>query len=345
MRKLLIPLVAVGMLAFALLHVSRAQQTGPEVTPPVDPARSPFGQTVAGSGIVEARTENIAIGSPLSGIVTKVHVKVGTDVYPGETLFELDDRTLKAELAFREAALKAAEAQLARLENQPRQEERDISAAKVREAEVNVGDQKEQLTRARSLAPRKAISEDELERREYAHRLAQEQLNRAKAEFLLTDRGAWEWDRKVAATAVVQARAQLDQTRTELDRLVVKALVAGQVLQVNVRPGEFVGTPPGQALIVLGDVKTRHVRVDIDENDIHRFSRTAPATAKLRGSPRHEYKLSFVRIEPYVVPKKSLTGESKERVDTRVLQVIFRIEAAEDLYVGQQLDVFIEGVR
>src|SRR5438874_2605536 len=131
MRKLMMPLIALGMLTFALLHVVRAQQKGPDVAPPVDPARSPFARTVAGSGIVEARTENISVGSALSGIVTTVHVKVGTEVKPGDKLFELDDRALKAELAFREAALKAAEAQLLRLENQPRKEERDISAAKV----------------------------------------------------------------------------------------------------------------------------------------------------------------------------------------------------------------------
>src|SRR5262249_4738682 len=141
------------------------------------------------------------------------------------------------------------------------------------------------------------------------------------------------------------------QTRTELDRLVVRALVPGEVLQVNVRPGEFVGAPPGQALIVLGDVSQKHVRVDIDENDVPRFRREAPAVARLRGDPRRAFRLRFVRVEPYVVPKKSLTGDSTERVDTRVLQVIYAIEPPADgsyrlgdVYVGQQMDVFVEAV-
>ena len=48
--------------------------------------------------------------------------------------------------------------------------------------------------------------------------------------------------------------------------------------------------------------------------------------------------------EPFVVPKKSLTGDSTERVDTRVLQVIYRVEDdALPLFVGQQMDVFIDG--
>jgi hypothetical protein len=50
-----------------------------------------------------------------------------------------------------------------------------------------------------------------------------------------------------------------------------------------------------------------------------------------------------VRFEPFVVPKKSLTGDSTERVDTRVLQVIYRIEDNKlPLFVGQQMDVFID---
>jgi hypothetical protein len=50
-----------------------------------------------------------------------------------------------------------------------------------------------------------------------------------------------------------------------------------------------------------------------------------------------------VRIEPYILPKKSLSGESTERVDTRVLQIIFRFQNPDfPVYVGQQMDVFIQ---
>ena len=85
-----------------------------------------------------------------------------------------------------------------------------------------------------------------------------------------------------------------------------------------------------------------HVRVDIDEHDVHRFSPAAPAVATLRGRPDREIALKFVRVEPYVVPKRSLTGDNTARVDTRVLQVIYQIESqAERLYVGQQVDVSI----
>ena len=153
----------------------------------------------------------------------------------------------------------------------------------------------------------------------------------------------WEPDKRVAQAAVDRAAAQVQETQTELDRLVIRALVDGEVLQVNVRPGEFVGAPPSQALVVLGNVTQLHVRVDIDEYDIPRFIADAPARATLKGQPNEFFPLRFVRIEPYVVPKKSLTGDNTERVDTRVLQVIYAIDTGgRRLFVGQQLDVFID---
>ena len=94
---------------------------------------------------------------------------------------------------------------------------------------------------------------------------------------------------------------------------------------------------------VNGDIDNLHVRVDIDEHDIPRFSTKAPAIAKLRGNPQAEYKLTFVRVEPYVIPKRSLTGDNTERVDTRVLQVIYSLEKTDrPVFVGQQMDVFVK---
>jgi hypothetical protein len=94
----------------------------------------------------------------------------------------------------------------------------------------------------------------------------------------------------------------------------------------------------------LGTVTDKvNVRVDIDEHDIPRFKPGAAAMASFRGAPDKKFPLDFVRVEPYVIPKKSLTGDNTERVDTRVLQVIYSLKTeGKPIYVGQQLDVFID---
>lgn len=346
MRKWAMPLsLAILCFGLALFHSVRAQQRPPAPPPLVEPAHNPYGAAVAGAGLVEARTENIAVGAPLPGVVEEVLVKVGAQVQAGEALFRLDDRALRAELHLREVNLAAARAKLQRVLEQPRPEELPAAEARVREAEANLASEQDQLARVLELQRQRAAAPEETIRREQAMRMVREQLARARADLALLKAGAWEPDRILARAEVAQMEAQLAQTRTELDRLVVTAKVAGRVLQVNVRPGEYVGTPPGQALVVLGDLSRLHLRADIDEHDIARFRADAPAVASVRGTPEQKYRLSFVRVEPYVVPKKSLTGSTMERVDTRVLQVIYEIAAGSaPLHVGQQMDVFSEAV-
>jgi multidrug efflux pump subunit AcrA (membrane-fusion protein) len=349
--KFVLPVLAVIMLSLAIYHVVKAQQTLPKPPPPVEPARTPFGHTIAGAGIVEPETENIAIGAPLPGVVLQVYVpvdKVGQIVKKGEPLFLVDDRALKAQLKYQEANLAAAQAQLDKLEAQPRPEEVPPSEAAVRAAQANLDMQRDLAERNRKLFASHSVGEEDFRQKVLAAETARQQLEQSKAQLALLKAGAWGKDKAIARASVALAEAQIAQTKTDLDRTLVRAPVDGKVLQVNVRPGEFVGAPPSQALVVLGSVAKMHVRVDIDEHDIPRAHRYfAPqfhAVASPRGDPSLKFPLTFVRVEPYVVPKKSLTGDNTERVDTRVLQVIYQVDREQPgLFVGMQLDVFIDG--
>jgi multidrug resistance efflux pump len=345
--KFLLPVLATGMAVLALFHVVRASQTLPATSPPVEPARSEFTQTVGAAGIVEAWTENISIGTPLPGVVLEVYVpveKVGQTVKKGDPLFLVDNRQLLATLKYNEANLQAARAQVAKLEAQPRPEEVPPSDAKVQVAEANLRLQQDLADRARRLRPSGAMAEEDVNQRTLASAVARQQLTQARAEDSLLKAGAWKFDKDIARASVALAEAQVLQTRTDLERVLVRAPRDGMILQVNVREGEYVGTPPGQALMVLGAINEKvHLRVDIDEHDIPRFIKGAAAKASPRGHPDIAYPLRYERIEPFVVPKKSLTGDNIERVDTRVLQAIYVLETRDrPVYVGQQMDVFID---
>lgn len=338
-----LPIVAIAMIAFAVKYLGDARGKMPELPPPIQPAQTPYQNTVAGAGMVEPETENIAVGSAVPGIVVEVQAKVGSRVSAGTPLFRLDDRPLKVELELRRAALADAEAELTRLNALPRSEEVPQAEARVREAKADWENWEQQWSRGEKLVTENAIPEEDFIARKQSAIQARERYNRAVADLDLVKAGAWEYDVRIAEASVEQARVQVRQTEVELDRLVVRAMVDGEVLQVNVRPGEFVGAPPDQPLVVLGSVSQLHVRVDIDEYDIPRFAPDAPARAALKGQPDEFFPLRFVRVEPYVVPKKSLTGDNTERVDVRVLQVIYAIDTqGSRLYVGQQLDVFID---
>jgi HlyD family secretion protein len=342
-RALVLPLLSVSMLTLASYHVARTSRAEPPMSPPSDPARAPYGQQIGASGVVEPRSENISIGAHVPGVVAEVFVQVGNTVKKGTPLFRLDVRQVQSELRVKEAILASMQAQLGKLEAQPRPEEIPPSEAKVQEAAANVARVADLEERGRKLLAGKFITAEEMVGREQNLRMIQHQLQRTKAEHELLLAGAWEPDLAVSRAAVTQASSEVERLRVELERHTVNASVDGEILQVNVRPGEYVNLSSGKALVVLGNVALLHVRVDIDEQDIPRFDGSLKGIAYLRSDSSKGYPLSFVRVEPYVVPKKSLTGDVTERVDTRVLQVIYALDQQGDkVYVGQQVDVFFD---
>ena len=351
LKSFILPAVATVMLLFAAFHVVTRQQPVIQSPPPLAPATSPYTDRVAGAGLVESRTENISIGSHLPGIVDKVFVKVGQKVRAGDPLFELDMRQIDSDIKLSEARLAGARAELRRLEQMPREEDIPPVEAARRQAQAQVAELLDESQRFERLAKSSAATDSQVVSARERLAAARAQFDRSDAELKKLMAGAWEPEKEVARASIAQMQAQLDQTRIQRDRHRVltpdvSAADEGgelEVLQVNVRPGEAVDTMAGRTLIVLGDVSRKRVRVDIDEHDVPRFQPNAPASGKVRGESQREYKLRFVRIEPYIVPKKSLTGDSTERVDTRVLQVIYEIvEGTEEVFVGQQMDVFVQ---
>lgn len=260
--------------------------------PVADPPRVTFENKISGAGIVEASTRNISIGSHVSGIVQRVHVRVAQRVKAGDPLFTLDDRAKKADLGVREA--------------------------KVLEEAANLKDLEAQLKVAESVKDQRAISLDDLNKRRFAVQVAEARLANAKAE--------------------------VEAAKVGIDLLTVRSPIDGEVLQVNIRPGEFAPTGTTDVpLILLGNLDRLHVRVDIDENDAWRFLPGAKAVAYVRGNPELKTDLRFEYIEKYVVPKRSLTGESTERVDTRVMQVVYSFDWRNlSVFPGQLMDVFID---
>ena len=343
-RQYLLPLLSVVGLAAAIWVIAQQNKPVPAAPPVAQPAQAPFAAYVAGSAIVEANTENIAIGTNVPGIVTAIYVRPGVAVKTGDPLLKIDDRTLLAEKAVEEASLRLAREQLARLMAQPRPEEVPPAAARVAEAKASLADARNQLELWENVADKRAVSQDELNRRRYAVQVAEARVQQAQAQLDLLHAGAWKPEIEIARAQVAAAEAKLRATETEIERLTVRAPVAGDVMQVKIRLGEY--APAGvlqTPLMLLGGTDPLHVRVDVDENDAWRIRPGAPAIAFVRGNRDLKTPLQFVRIEPYVVPKRALTGDSTERVDTRVLQILYRFGRQElPVYVGQQMDVFIE---
>lgn len=285
--------------------LATAQKKEPMPQPIEPPPRTPFETTVAASGIIEAVNENVRIAPPVAGLITKVFVHVGDTIPKGNPLVQLDDRALRAQLLTRQAAIPTSQEKIAE------------QAAKVEDLRI-------QYLRLKNIKDRRAVSDDTIKRTWYAYQGAKRGLARARAELN-------------------QAKAQRQETTALLERLTVRAPREGTVLQVNIRAGEYAMPGGTEPLILLGDTNQLQVRADVDEVNAPLIKPGSPAIAYPKGATTQPIQLTFVRIEPYIIPKKSLTGDNRERVDTRVLQVIYRFTPPPfPVYTGQQVDVFIQ---
>ena len=358
-RTIIVPLIAIAGFAFAVTTVMSQSAERPVGKALAEPARSPFPDSVAGSGIIEASTRNIAIGTNIAGIAVEVFVEAGSSVKAGDPLFRIDDRSLRSELAVREARLMAArrqaeiaQAELAQQQQLPRKEDVPPARARVEVAQAQLRDSEKILILMQEVQDKRAIVQEELTRRESAVLTAKARVTEAQSSLDQLLAGAWSATLDIsraqvaqAQSLVQQAEADMESTKTELERLVVRSPVDGEVLQKNTRAGEYVpaGVLATPAMLV-GNTDVLHVRVDVDENDAWRIKPGAKARVSLRGNPQiRTDETTFVRVEPFVIPKRSLTGDSTERVDTRVLQVVYSFpRSAMIAFVGQQVDVRIE---
>jgi HlyD family secretion protein len=310
--RTILPLLAIAAIITTIYLVATGQpdrtQVAAVVTPPK--ASSAFGSSasVSGSGVVEPSSETIDIGTSLAGLVTKVYVTPGQQVERGAPLFTVDDRAIRAQI--NEAGASIARAQSAR-------------AA----ASAALATAQQQLALYNNVQDARAISRAEVIDRQGAVRNARAQIDQASAE--------------IRAAGATQARAQ-----TDLARLTIRAPISAQILSVSIRPGEFVN-PGGQqgggggTYMEIGNTLPMHVRIDIDENEISRVKMGSEAIISPRGNADKRVKAIFVRAEPLVTPKRSLTNSASERVDVRVLQLIYQLPVGEAFFVGQQVDAFV----
>ena len=234
-RKYLLPMLSVCGVLFAVFVVVKGSKPTAIAQPASPPPESVFKSTVAGRGIVEANSQNIAVAANVPGVVTQVLVKVGDGVDAGTPLFKLDNRSLTATLAAQQAALKQANGKLSRLKAAPRPEEIPPAEALVRKAEAGFSDARTQLESAQSLGDSRAISREELTHRRFTLAAAESKLRNAQANLALLKAGTWKPDLEVAEADVDYAKSQVQSTQIAIDLLTVKAPVRGQVLQLNVR--------------------------------------------------------------------------------------------------------------
>jgi len=356
-NRILFGLAGVGV----LLGIAGAWYFGirhPPQPPAFNPAANPYAHGIYANGIIEsaqASGENVNIYPEVAGPIVEVLVAEGQSVPAGTVLLRIDPAVQQALAAQQQAQAEAAAAQLEELRRQPRPETLEVARAQMEAAaatERQVGDQLAKLKESVAIDAR-SVSRDALDTAQNALRIAAANHEVARRQYELTRAGAWRYDIQSQERVVAAARKQYEASNALLQKYTLRAPVDGTVLALAAAVGSYV-SPQGTydsytqaaAPVIVMSASQRYlgVRVYVDEILLQRLPDPAHLTAEmqLRGTDT-KVPLEFVRLQPYVTPKIELSNQRNERVDLRVLPVLFRFAKTERLnvYPGQLVDVYI----
>jgi len=298
---------------------------------------------IAGPGRVEPSSEDIKIGSELSGRLKVVNVEEGDAIRRGQVLAELENADYRAQVESARANVIAKQAVLRKVINGARRQERDEAESSVNEANAVTENAKSELHRRQELFSAGVVSREELERYAREADVAQAKYEAAVQQHALVDDRAREEDQSLAEADLQLAQAQLDEAQARYDKTFIRSPIDGTVLRKHHRSGESVSnssTVPDPVL-TIGDRKTLRVRVDVDETDVSKVnvSQKAYVTADAFGTQK--FWGHVVRVGQQLGPKNVRTDEPTEKVDTKILETLVELDPGSHLPDGLRVDAFI----
>jgi HlyD family secretion protein len=360
-KKSRISLVLFSLVAFGLgTLIVRSVMAGPQTLPTqadIDKAKLrvlpangaadertllPKGDFVAGNGVVEPKDREVKVAGEIAGRIKLVRVHEGEQVEAGHVLIELENGAELAAQAAAEADLEIARAELTRTMHGMRKEDVEAVVADTQALSARSELSRATLSRIETLAKSGASTPDELDR---ARRQAEgdaRSFEAAEARRRAAVSGSRSEDILVARAKVSAASARLAESKARVERLLVRAPSAGEVLQVKVRAGEYYAPTGAEPLIVMGDTSSLRVRVDVDERDVHRVKLGARAfvTINARGDLRLQGQV--VEVGKRMGRKNIRTDDPVERIDTKILEVVLQLNQRDGLVPGLRVVGYIE---
>lgn len=356
-NKVLFFLAIIGLVAGLVSAYIFGIEKKPQ--PPVfNPASNPYGKGIYANGIIESyqtNGENINIYPEVSGIITRILVAEGQSVRQGTPLLMIEDSVQRATVAQQKSQAEAALALLEELKAMPRKENLEVAKAQVDFASASLKNAQDQLDKQRqsyALNP-KSVSKIDLDNAENAVHVAKANLEVARRQYELTKAGAWIYDIRNQEKQHQALTKAYTASNALLAKYIIRAPSDGVILSINAAVGSYISpqgtydtyTQGSTPVFVMGSAQEYGgVRCYIDEILVHRLPTPARLKSKMfiRGTDI-SIPLEYVRVQPYVSPKIQLSNQRTERVDVRVLPVIFRFQKPSNfsLYPGQLVDVYI----
>jgi len=298
---------------------------------------------VAAAGRVEPGSEDIKLASELNGKLKSILVEEGDHVQRGQVLAELENSDYRAQVESAAADVKQKEAELRKVINGARSQERREALSTVDEALAVMNNAQSDMERRQKLFAAGVISREEVDRFVKEYEVAKARYEEVSHHHDLVAADAREEDRAMAEANLQLARARLDESRAVLDKTYIRAPIDGTVLRKFHRAGESVSNSSSNPdpVFTIGDKRALRVRVDVDEADVSKLSlgQSAYVTADAYGTKRFSGRV--VRIGQELGRKNVRTDEPTERVDNKILETLVELDSGVELPVGLRVNTFL----
>lgn len=296
---------------------------------------------VAGNGIVEPADRETKVAGQVPGRIAQILVKEGDRVEAGAPIAELESGVERAALAAAEGDLESAKAELLRTSRGLRKEDVDAIVADTEGARARAALSRDSLERTEKLAQGGAATPDELDRARSQADADQRALESQEAKKQAALAGSRAEDIAQARAKAIGAAARRDQARAQVEQLTIRAPIAGEILQLKFRAGEYY-TPGGDPLAIMGDTRVLRVRMDVDERDVARVAMGDRAFATSSAFPAQRFGGTVVEVGRRMGRKNVRTDDPVERIDTKILEVVFRLDDPRALVPGLRVVGYVE---
>jgi HlyD family secretion protein len=328
--------------ALAALLIAKATIQPRLRAKPATPVAPVSNGIISAAGRVEPVSEDVKIGSELTGKLRQVSVDEGDHVRRGQVIAVLGNDDYAARILTGRAEIEMREAELRRVINGARQQERSEALASVREAEAVMANAHAEMARRESLFHSGDISRSDYERAEREYNVAKARYEGAAQHHSFVDADARDDDRARAEASLGLASAQLREAEALLAKTVIRAPMDGVILRRHLRAGETVSDKPDSPIFTMADDSILRVRVDVDETDVAKVAAGQSAWITADAFGDRKFTGHVVRVGEELGRKRVRTDEPTERIDTKILETLIQLDGHPPLPVGLRVDCYIQ---
>lgn len=327
-------------------------------------------KTVVAPGYIEPISEEIEVGTEISGKLKRVLVEEGNQVLKGQEIAILENSdfvaninnakaqivTLQSQKETAKAKILQAKTDKNRIANGAKTEERREAKANYESTLPNVGNTKREFERRQRLFETGDVSREELERTKTAYENAVKQSEALKARFNVVNADARKDDLEKAETAIQLAKTQVREfdaqireaetrvrtAEANLAKSIVTSPITGVVLRKRLHEGESISPDNPKGIVTIADISALRVRVELDETDVAKIKIGQNAYVVADAYGEKKFMAKVVKIGQILGRKNIRTERPTEKIDTKILEVLLELDKNQILPLQLRVDAYIE---